>query len=793
VAVLLAVVAALAASASAQPATRAACAGAERLVTQGQLDEAKAAYTKLATAADAPPCAARGLKTVKRRIAAATPTPDPCKGAKALAGQDLLDEAEKAYRKLAESDDVPECAATGLAAVEKAQDDGRGRAEAAGDWADAQFAALADWFKAAALLLGALILLVALALRYKPLTDGARRWAWLLERPNLSAGVEARRGKAAGRAAMTPIAWAVATPVKIEKLKGPGDEDGPAMTRALGGLLPTVAARRAGRLQLAVTPFAAKSALSQVTEAVAGAPHGKLVAAVLAIARRLAPREQLHVTGSVLASDNRGPGLALEIANDAGDVIDAETIWSKDFAPWTRPGDTTPDPESDRTLRLALAGAVWVLFAVLRYRRALREAEWSRHLGTPIWRSYAQLQIGVVEAASRSKLAAQAGYARALERDPGNLPALFNLANVDIERAEWHQAVERLERVTVELDEREAKVGLLDRDPLRYQVAYGLAYARLNRKSTVSPEDAMDMAKKLKPEVRRLEEALLKLDKAAPTPDHEELAVLLRRFEGPLLALYAYLLAAIVPGQRRSTGDERRPTRKQVIDRLDGDNPTDLHHADLVRGFMADHVSVGPGTQYNLASYYTRVDQRENARRALEASLELGTTAKDVDDDLQLRPLRAADREKFDKLLAEYRAAEAPEPTGLARIAAIGADHSRALARLGIETEEQLVAEAGTAPERSELARRLKVGAGLVERWARLADVRALGIDFPHVNLLDAAGVQSRGMLALVQPGVLRKLLDDVDPPPAGVEVPSEDTLADWIQRALGEPDRVRA
>jgi len=52
-----------------------------------------------------------------------------------------------------------------------------------------------------------------------------------------------------------------------------------------------------------------------------------------------------------------------------------------------------------------------------------------------------------------------------------------------------------------------------------------------------------------------LEQSLRSLDKATPTADHEELAVLLRRFEGPLLALYGTPPAHVI--RARGTLDDR--------------------------------------------------------------------------------------------------------------------------------------------------------------------------------------------------------------------------------------------
>lgn len=792
VAVAAAVVVAITPGASARPHSARPCAGAQALLERGLLDEAKIVYRRLALAKKAPPCAARGLRIIaaklKRQAAAAPAKPGPCAGARALARQDLLDEAKDAYAKLAAGDDPPPCAARGLKRVKTRIEDERNLPERAGALADELFSWAGDLLKLALFVVVLLALVAALVLRFEPLAHHARHRAWMRSRPSLGDSKPKRARARIWNALMTPIAWAVATTVKIEDFKGSGDKEGPDMTRAITGLLPVVPARRSTRLEVALTPFAGKSALGEVTEAISGAPHGKAVAAVLSIARRLVPRKQLHVTGSVLSSDARGPGLALEIATDAGDVVEAETLWAKDFDPSLPPG-AADDRKADRNLRLATAGAVWVLFAVLRYRRVLDQDDWRRFLGTPVWRSYVLVLIAVSEAHARDDLTTQAGYAHALEQDSANLPALFNLASVDVRRDEWEQAVRRLEDVRAQLDQREASAGLhmVDRDPLRYQVAYSLAYASLSQ-DPANHARITNVAKALRDDLVDLEETLGYLDDEGhrPTQDHDDLYMQLRRFEGPMLTLWAYLEAELDPGQKAS---KKAPAldRDSLIGRL---RKGTLKHADLVRDLVAESTKAGPRTYYNLASYYTKVGAMDDARAALRDSVELGTAfADNAAADPELKPLRAADPKAFDKILKDYRAAP---PTGLALIAAIGPKHAAALSELGVGSAEQLVARAQTAKQRTTLAHDLGVGPALVEHWARLADLRGLGIDVPRLNLLDAAGVGSRAMLAVVTTTELKALLESVKPRPAGVHLPTPQQRQAWIQRAKKDPGHVQ-
>lgn len=765
------------------------CAAPRALAAERQLAAAQASYERLLELEDPPACAGSELADV---LASRERARRLLRDGRAAEKSDRR-KAFGLYRR-ALSIDASLTAASDALTSPRPQADERTLHDVGDDlgaWAKRRGSDLANALQAVGVVLGTLalvfavlLLLGAVLLRIWPIKRSVRRAAWNLRRMSLlAAGRRKRYLVGIARWILKPLAWGTATPLRVEQPKD-GAKGADAM-RAIAGLLPTVTTRGTGGVDFVVSPFAAKTALEEVTDVFAGVPQGKVAAAVIKLARRALPRDTLNVSGVGLDSPQRGAGLALSLVDAAGNSIASRVLWASDFDPYAEPG-AEEEAEGDRLLRLAWGGAIWAEFAALRHHRALGgDDDWRRYLGTRDWMSYALAQIAVYGRNDRSSLVTQAAYARALDRDPHNLHALSNLARIDLERGDNVQSLRRFSTVLNELEVRESGRDLPERDPVRYHAAYGRAVANLEI------DDRADRLRRtrdeLTPHMLDLERALDKLDCKNKGRDAVELRGLLRSLEGPLLALWAYLDARLAAKERDQQQPERRteplPTataeplgRKELIARLGGGT---LGHATLVRNFVLEHVDIGPRTQYNLASYYTATKHVRKAREALEAGLELGTLTDSAIGDRQLRPLRRADRRKFDKLIDIYRAAEA---SGLAAIAAIGTELGPRLEAMGLDSGEKVVAAAGTPETCAELAARLDVGPSLVERWVRLLRMQQhVRIETRHLNLLDAADVDSLGALSRVTAERLSDLLKGVD---AGDDLPRTATLQRWIEAA---------
>ena len=201
---------------------------------------------------------------------------------------------------------------------------------------------------------------------------------------------------------------------------------------------------------------------------------------------------------------------------------------------------------------------------------------------TAVWRSYAFMQVGLEGKDHRGPDLTRALYARAVDADPHNSVAQFNLASLELDDA-WFEDVRgagllRLQRVHDELDgdelldcspcesqadrfERER--ALLDRDPLHYQVAYKRGACKLNEDVLVDSEQEVDQddstshrrlvppdADDLATHLRDLEETLQVLHvcdartwPAAGSKAWRELRQMLSAVEGTMLVLWAMVAA----------------------------------------------------------------------------------------------------------------------------------------------------------------------------------------------------------------------------------------------------------
>lgn len=288
-------------------------------------------------------------------------------------------------------------------------------------------------------------------------------------------------------------------PLRVEPFEGGKDVDAAGVSSALSAAMTRIGSLRRSGVDSVTAPVAASSALDAIAGGVKAAPAGgELAAALLRLGWWLLARGELQLSGRVLESEAAGPGLALTIATASGRTIERLTVWAWEFEPILGES-SSKQAETDRLMCIATAGAVWTHFTILSDIWHLGERDLRELLQTAVWRSYAFMQVGLEGKDHRGLDLTRALYARAVDADPYNSVAQFNLASLELDDA-WFEDVRgagllRLQRVHDELDgdeildcapsaspadRRDRERALLGRDPLHYQVAYKRGACKLN-------------------------------------------------------------------------------------------------------------------------------------------------------------------------------------------------------------------------------------------------------------------------------------------------------------------------
>jgi hypothetical protein len=368
------------------------------------------------------------------------------------------------------------------------------------------------------------------------------RWLWKhTQPPELGSGHE--RPSVRGTRLLAKVVGIYAgRPLRISAFEGGAEGvDAAAVSSALSASMGRVGSLRQSGVDVVTAPVGAGSAIEAVAEAVKGAPAGgETAASLLRLFGWLIARGELQLSGHVLCSKWRGPGIALSLATASGQVLERETIWAGEFEPDVGAENFGAEFEADRLLRVATAGAVWAHFTILRELWHLREPERRALLQTSNWRSYALMRVGAEAEAHCGETLTRALYALAVDADPDNLLAQFDLASMEVrdkplaqvhnaglarlsrvhrglevgerpEDGDPHVSITELARTTeiLEITEQTAKVvaqttevveiverkemtdaELLNRDPLHYQVAYKVAATKLDDDTEIEAKSA---------------------------------------------------------------------------------------------------------------------------------------------------------------------------------------------------------------------------------------------------------------------------------------------------------------
>ena len=151
------------------------------------------------------------------------------------------------------------------------------------------------------------------------------------------------------------------------------------------------------------------------------------------------PQQVVEVNGCLHKSDIYGAGLTLTLVKkNSGKVIAEETFWQKAFTPSYK-------PENDRELKiddyylLVDPATIWIIFKLQKKPKTV--------LGTNNWSSYAYFRSGVYWYSKKEPNKARQLYIEAINADPNNQGALFNLGIMDLEAGDYKHAIERLKRL----------------------------------------------------------------------------------------------------------------------------------------------------------------------------------------------------------------------------------------------------------------------------------------------------------------------------------------------------------
>jgi hypothetical protein len=300
----------------------------------------------------------------------------------------------------------------------------------------------------------AIALLLLALLGFKLAQAGSLKWS----------GFRQRLADAGNR---WPLRWMRnAAVLRLEVAGFEGDVEGGPRGADVSALLGTAISQSCGRarsfsVDRVSGPTPASQTVTSAAELLSGIPQAQVVGSILKALAPLLQGRYSQVSGRLLPAGERGAGLSVTVSPASG-AIESNTVWESFIDPV--PGGTGPEP----WFRLVNPAAAWV-----RWQLAPRIADGAAEGD---WRAEALFEAGAQWWASHDPTRAGVLYARAIQFDPDYLPAIHNLAVVEIWEGSYQAAVDRLsgvvERVVSDAEAR-------DRWPdLEITALYNLARAQ---------------------------------------------------------------------------------------------------------------------------------------------------------------------------------------------------------------------------------------------------------------------------------------------------------------------------
>ena len=125
------------------------------------------------------------------------------------------------------------------------------------------------------------------------------------------------------------------------------------------------------------------------------------------------------------------------------------------------------------------------------------------------------------------------------------------------------------------------------------------------------------------------------------------------------------------------------------------------------------------------------------------------------------------------------------------QVEGVGPAYAEKLVAAGVATTDQLLERGAKPSGRQAIAEATGISATLILEWVNHADLwRINGVGSEYSDLLEAAGVDSPAELAQRNAASLAQTFQDLDAarPNWIRQIPSEATIAGWIEQAKGLP-----
>jgi tetratricopeptide (TPR) repeat protein len=286
---------------------------------------------------------------------------------------------------------------------------------------------------------------------------------------------------------------------------GAGDNAGPDMTAAVRENYGRLRDQSGGTALKLVTS-SGETSIGLPPEVAKEYPQAALIAALIGFIDRLFPARTRKANGYLRPRDpTRGAGVTVTFARRYGKTFGEITLWESDYGPLAPQGEK--DPPQPAYDRVAVPAATWLMYEAgeraLRRRLPLDQLPLVRRLpsvwqfqilGARDWRSYALFAVGAEAHARGDEPSARRRYLDALRHEPGNRGAKFNLAVAELEGvgAEGNgpeRARSRLEELQRTLE----ATGEQEQEAMWYRVRYTQAVAGLGREPSEARRAAVDL------------------------------------------------------------------------------------------------------------------------------------------------------------------------------------------------------------------------------------------------------------------------------------------------------------
>jgi tetratricopeptide (TPR) repeat protein len=536
-----------------------------------------------------------------------------------------------------------------------------------------------------------------------------------------------------------------------------GDFDSSGMDAAVGKRIAALvrqqlAAPRSASLSLTIAtgPVEPTPVPAEITSGLSSAiPMAQTLSAVL---RWASPKRVVTITGLVHPPGRRGVGVTL-IAGENQRTSQSVTIWQRDFEPDVVPVPAGTDAAvvaAQQYDSLITPGATWLQFHMQNEYGSHKKSSFQ----TRDWRSRAAFEAGLRLEALNCKEAAQKMYLKALGHDPKNLAARVNMALL-LPLSNIREQIELLKYVA---KESKGQTG----DSTYYSAAFSLAMALVVVKKN---REARNVAKELVGQITIMQARF----------ERTWIRKLFRSTDNSTLEKYLRVVAPSARVIAAALADEALPK-------------------DLDKWWPSTEF------QYNLASYYSMREGKENLTTSLKhlefaATLNQSKVASQATADAKnvFRNLSTSPRTRagFAKIIAPPEASVAPPAAHsvLASLIVIGPERTAVLLSHGVATPTDLFVKCSTFTAAKALADSVGVKLPTLLRWARVAELtRLTNIQPAHINSLTLAGRDSLAAIRGVSPATLAVALQDWRSDTAS---PSADTINAWALEIMNTPSIV--